>query len=105
MSNRETFNRVQDELMQALRKAQDASKQFIGRKIRIISTYNGQPYGRSKKSLKGTIQIIKYVYVSDTCGLMVSIEKEDCNVLLETTEWEFVDENPDNCMLEVSACA
>ena len=48
----------------------------VGRQARIISNYNGQCYGHSKKSMKGKVITIKHVlidsnncYVSDgTCG-------------------------------------
>jgi hypothetical protein len=39
---------------------------YIGKDIKIISDYNGQPYGSSKKSLKGTIhKIVKVYYTND----------------------------------------
>jgi hypothetical protein len=41
-----------------------ANKALCGFKVRILSNYNGQPYGRSRKSLKGSIQIIDSVRLS-----------------------------------------
>jgi hypothetical protein len=56
-----------------LRELQEEAKWLIGRDIEIKSNYNGQDWGTSKKSLKGTIQKIASVFV-DRDGLFISIE-------------------------------
>jgi len=37
----------------------------IGRPVRILSDYNGQPYGKSRKSLKGTVMTVERVGTID----------------------------------------
>lgn len=36
-----------------------ANDQVAGKKVTILTNFNGQPHGRSKKSLKGSIQVVK----------------------------------------------
>jgi membrane protein implicated in regulation of membrane protease activity len=47
-------------------------KKLKGRTIKIVSDYNGQPYGSSKKSIKGSIWRIKSVWFNgDTWGVFI----------------------------------
>jgi hypothetical protein len=34
---------------------------YKGKKFKVISNYNGQPYGRSKKSMKGEILTVELI--------------------------------------------
>jgi len=43
----------------------DANRALKGVRVRIVSDYNGQPYGRSKPSLKGTICTVDSVSIDD----------------------------------------
>ena len=36
-----------------------ASDHVAGKKVTILSNFNGQPHGRSRKSLKGSVQTVK----------------------------------------------
>lgn len=66
------------------------SEMAVGRKARIISDFNRQPYGTSKKSLKGKIVTVK----------MTAVDEHDCyiwigpsisNVFIPIDEVEFLD--------------
>lgn len=37
----------------------EINDQVCGKKVTILSGFNGQPHGRSRKSLKGSIQTVK----------------------------------------------
>jgi len=39
----------------------EASYRVAGKEVTILSSFNGQPHGRSRKSLKGSIQKVKHV--------------------------------------------
>ncbi len=63
-------------------------KYLDGSKIKILSNYNGQPHGSSKKSLKGTIQTIRYAFV-DMGEIWIFIEG-DHQAGLAYDEWELI---------------
>lgn len=43
---------------------EDFRRAVVGRKVRILSNYNGQMYGRSKRSQHGQIVTIKQAHLS-----------------------------------------
>lgn len=50
---------------------QDAKELIQGREMKILSDYNGQPYGSSKPSLKGKIFRVESVSIEgDGCQLL-----------------------------------
>jgi hypothetical protein len=43
-------------LASTVKAAQDeADQRIVGRQVRVVSNFNGQPFGRSRKSLKGEL--------------------------------------------------
>ena len=63
MSNQLELYKVEEQIINASIKR--AKGHYIGKRIKIISDYNGQPYGISKKSLKGTVHRIANVYYTN----------------------------------------
>ena len=41
------------------------NKNYVGKRFRVLSNYNGQPYGRSKKSMKGDILVVESIGFND----------------------------------------
>jgi hypothetical protein len=81
-----------EEIMKLHQKAKDleddANVYLKGRKVRIISTYNGQPHGTSKKPLTGQVFTIKRIYFDHRePGLF--LEGQDLSLGL--SEVEFID--------------
>lgn len=61
----------------------------VGRRVRILSNYNGQPIGRSRPSLKGKVFHVTHAFWSDNNGVCLFIE--DYGVSIPLNEVEFVD--------------
>ena len=51
--------------LQTLR--QRIADRLEGRRVRVTSDHNGQPFGRSKKSWRGEIRRVKYIHI-DLCA-------------------------------------
>lgn len=66
------MSKLEDEVCQLL----------MGKKARIISNYNGQPYGRSKKSMNGQVRTIEGVIYSRR---VMNDKRSAISVLLEGT--------------------
>lgn len=64
--------------------------EYKGRKFRILSNYNGQPYGRSKRSMRGQILTVSFVSFDDEKAY---IFPEGYRLSLELREVEFIDGN------------
>lgn len=64
------------------------NKRYAGKRAVITSSYNGQPYGRSRPSMLGKTVVIEDVIVSDS--ILVVIEGE--SVALRPDELEVEDE-------------
>jgi hypothetical protein len=65
------------------------SEMLIGRQARIISNFNGQPYGTSKPSLKGKVITVKAISI-DSYGCQVWDGNFD-HVYLLIDEVEFLE--------------
>jgi hypothetical protein len=63
------------------------SKMLVGRKARIISNFNGQPYGTSHKSLKGKIMTIKMVSVDETDCQVYDGQVSNCYLRMDEVEF------------------
>jgi hypothetical protein len=78
---------------QTIKNIQEEARCLVaGRKVRIVSNFNGQPCGRSRKSLKGTVQTVKSLQLD---GYHIWLFLEDggkcwCGVGLK--EVEFIDD-------------
>lgn len=84
---------IQSEILKAVSDWEQRVKPLKGRHVNILSNYNGQDYGRSKKSLKGTEQVIAHAMVSDIHGVMISLEGYEYGCpFLEISEWELLSE-------------
>lgn len=92
MNPRRHIENVRDELFSLVTKTiDDLNTKYAGREIMITSDYNGQPSGRSKKSLKGTKTKIRYFYFDGHGDLYVFIEGRELSLSID--EFEFVDDS------------
>jgi len=62
------------------------SMMMVGRKVKILSDFNGQPYGTSKKSLKGKILTVKMV-TANYADVQVLLEGEKLFIPVEEVEF------------------
>jgi hypothetical protein len=62
-----------------------------GLKIRVTSDYNTQAFGRSKKSLKGSILTIRNAYLDMYHGVSFQTEEYPYAVFIGLDEVEFVE--------------
>lgn len=58
-----------------------------GKTIVITGNYNGQPFGKSKRNLKGEKFVIEYAMM-DTCG-EIYILITGHSLYLDSSQWEF----------------
>lgn len=58
----------------------------VGRPVRILSDYNGQPYGRSRRSLKGETKTAERVVV-DSQGIYLFLRDERVSIPVDEVEW------------------
>src|ERR1700675_4293680 len=96
MSDRLLGRRIKFDLKEELAKlvkAQDdlrmrATSLVIGRPVRILSDYNGQPYGRSKKSMKGREMTVERVGSIDPhWGISLFLRGERVAIWESEVEW------------------
>lgn len=67
-------------LMATIRQAQQGAALLLrGRKVRIVSDYNGQPYGHSRPSMRGRLGEIVLVHMTG----------EDCEVWLKDLQYGY----------------
>lgn len=66
------------------------SEMLVGRKARIISDFNGQLHGTSKKSMQGSVITIKYISI-DSNGCQVWNGDFGRNCFISVNEVEFLD--------------
>lgn len=69
---------------QSLRLEEEANALLVGQKVRVLTDYNGQPYGSSKPSLKGHI----FTVTSVLFGYNVQISLEGQRLFLNLDEVE-----------------
>lgn len=86
---------------QAIRNIQEEARcRVVGKQVRIVSNFNGQPYGRSRRSLKGTIQTVNSLLLD---GHHIWLFLEDggrCWVGIGLKEVEFLDNQPQTARSE-----
>jgi hypothetical protein len=96
MSDRLLGRRIKFDLKEELAKlvkAQDdlrmrATSLVIGRPVRILSDYNGQPYGRSRKSMKGREMTVERVGSIDPhWGISLFLRGERVAIWESEVEW------------------
>lgn len=79
-------NSIQNYLKVSLKKIQEMERigasLVIGRKVEIVSPFNGQPYGSSRKSQKGKIKIVTGLHL-DSGGVYLQIEGERLCIRLD----------------------
>lgn len=68
-------------------KAAEFNKLYVGRRVKIVSNYNGQPHGRSKKSLKGTTQVVRHIILSFSGSVYLGIEGYTYTLALNEVIW------------------
>ena len=78
-SVREYFNR-------AVYAYKEAEELIVGRNVRILSAYNGQPHGRSKPSMLGEVRSVDAVHFDMQSG--VSLKLKGCRLYIPLEEVE-----------------
>jgi hypothetical protein len=63
-----------------------ADSLVIGRPVRILSDYNGQPYGRSRRSLRGETRTAERVHI-DPHGIYLFLREERVSIPVDEVEW------------------
>ena len=64
-----------------------ADSLVIGRPVRILSDYNGQPYGRSKRSLRGETRTAERVHIDPHHGISLFLREERLSIPADEVEW------------------
>lgn len=59
----------------------------MGRSVRILSDYNGQPYGTSKPSLRGETRIVERVHIDTHLGFSLFLQGERVSIPTNEVEW------------------
>jgi hypothetical protein len=79
-------------IMRELHRLQDwANERYKGRRIRFVGSFNGQPWGRSRKSLAGKEAIITTVYLCERRGVTFhSSEPEFIHAGFDLNDVEFI---------------
>ena len=83
---------LKEELAKLVREQDDlrmrASALVTGRPVRILSNYNGQPYGRSRKSMKGREMTVERVGSIDPhWGISLFLRGERVAIWEKEVEW------------------
>lgn len=58
-----------------------------GRKVKVISDFNGQPYGRSRRSLRGQTLTVERAHIDTHWGLSFATEEERLFIRENEVEW------------------
>lgn len=82
-------NLISGQMEQIKNKMADLSKHLVGRKVRIIGNYNGQPWGTSRPSLKGKEFEIASICLSDwqTASLCLFLKGERVSIRPNNVEF------------------
>ncbi|WP_060494931.1 hypothetical protein [Pseudomonas sp. GTC 16482] len=83
-----TIKQFEEEARAAAQETQRRVRALVGRKIKVLSDYNGQCYGSSKPSQKGKTLTIASASVNDSGYL--SIRPVEFNVYMRAEEFELV---------------
>ena len=59
---------------------------IIGRPVRILSDYNGQPYGRSRRSLRGETRTAERLHITSR-GISLFLREERVSIPVDEVEW------------------
>lgn len=87
-TNQEIMNKLKSIQAKIESLEQEANELVAGRKARIISDYNGQPYGHSKFSMKGKIIKINNIVFD---GYFTCFSGEGLRVGISFSDIEFID--------------
>ncbi|QLJ16253.1 hypothetical protein H0H12_10150 [Pseudomonas putida] len=83
-----TIKQFEEETRAAAQEIQRRVRALVGRKIKVLSDYNGQCYGASKPSQKGKTLTIASASVNDSGYL--SIRPVEFNVYMRADEFELI---------------
>jgi len=61
--------------------------EISGRPVRITSDWNGQPYGRSRKSMRGREMTVERAHVDPHWGVFLFLRGERSSIRAEEVEW------------------
>ncbi|OAS04640.1 hypothetical protein AYO08_14900 [Pseudomonas putida] len=85
-----TIKQFEEETRAAAQEIQRRVRALVGRKIKVLSDYNGQCYGSSKPSQKGKTLTIASASVNDSGYL--TVRPVEFNVYMRAGEFELVGE-------------
>ncbi|ABY99326.1 hypothetical protein HMH05_03110 [Pseudomonas sp. SbB1] len=83
-----TIKQFEEETRAAAQEIQRRVRALVGRKIKVLSDYNGQCYGSSKPSQKGKTLTIASASVNDSGYL--TVRPVEFNVYMRADEFELV---------------
>lgn len=59
-----------------------------GRTVKVLSNYNGQPYGRSRRALTGQTLTIERCHIDTYSGLSFAVEEYRPFIREDEIEWQ-----------------
>lgn len=83
---------LKEELAKLVRDQADlrlrADALVVGRPVKIVSDYNGQPYGRSRKSMRGKVMTVERIgSIDPQWGISLFLRGERVSVWENEIEW------------------
>lgn len=95
MSDRLLGRRIEHNVKEELERMHSDSKDLHarlqglvkGRKVRIASNYNGQPYGRSRKALTGQVFEVERAGLDPHWGIYLFLKGERLSIRANEVEW------------------
>jgi hypothetical protein len=67
--------------------SQMADLLVMDKQVRILSDYNGQPYGRSRCSLRGQIMTVERAHIDPHWGVFLFLRGERVLIREDEVEW------------------
>ncbi len=93
MTRNEQLQKVLSSFSESYKELEILKKELIGKKVKIISNYNGQQFGSSKPKLTGKIFEIKSVFYNNSnVESPIGIFIEGHLLGLSLSEVEFIDD-------------
>ena len=82
---------LKKELANLVQKSKDLELELnalvIGRPVRIKSDYNGQPYGRSRRSMRGQVKTVERAQIDPHWGMSLFLRDERVSIWEKEVEW------------------
>ena len=83
--------RVDDELKVIDQASKDLEARLealvVGRSVCIASDWNGQPWGRSRPSMRGQTMVVERARLDPHWGIFLFLKGERCSIRAKEVEW------------------